>query len=282
MSGLALLADPAFWPPFLTGLCFALLLPLVGAYLRLADEWAAALAFAQTAAAGALVAMLAGWPLALGGVGAALAAASGRALFVARTGPARGAAYALLLLAGWGVSVLLTSNFPLAERAGHALFDGQLYFTGEAHLLAALLALGAGLAGLRRLSRPLLRRHFLPAFAADGATARAAPLAFDLLTAAALALATASIGVMAALALVFVPPLIAARAARDWRHGLWLAGAIGAGAHGLAFLLALAVDQPYGPLLALCLAVPGAWAVLARSSGKPGRLSEIAPPGGMC
>ena len=66
-DSLLLLVDPVFAQPFLTGLAYAVLLPLVGAYLRLRDEWLAALAFAQTAAAGALLAMLAGLPLLLGG-----------------------------------------------------------------------------------------------------------------------------------------------------------------------------------------------------------------------
>ena len=38
--------DPLFAMPFFTGLVFAVLLPLFGAYLRLRDEWLAALAFA--------------------------------------------------------------------------------------------------------------------------------------------------------------------------------------------------------------------------------------------
>ena len=64
------LFDPLFAEPFATGLTFAILLPLLGCYLRLRDEWLAALAFAQTAAAGSLLAMLFGLPLALGGLAA--------------------------------------------------------------------------------------------------------------------------------------------------------------------------------------------------------------------
>ena len=48
-----LLFDPLFLQPFLTGLVFALLLPLYGAYLRLRGEWLAALSYAQMATAGA-------------------------------------------------------------------------------------------------------------------------------------------------------------------------------------------------------------------------------------
>ena len=47
-----LLFDPLFAEPFVTGLAFAILLPLLGAFLRLRDEWLAALAFAQACQAG--------------------------------------------------------------------------------------------------------------------------------------------------------------------------------------------------------------------------------------
>ena len=49
---LARVFDPLFVTPFVTGLAYSVLLPIFGAYLRLRDEWLAALAFAQTAAAG--------------------------------------------------------------------------------------------------------------------------------------------------------------------------------------------------------------------------------------
>jgi zinc transport system permease protein len=132
-----LLFDPLFAQPFATGLAFAILLPLLGCYLRLRDEWLAALAFAQSAAAGSLLAMLAGLPLALGGLAAAALAAALKHAFEGATRGTQGAAYAMLLLLGWGISVLLVANLPLAERMGHALFDGQLYFTDRSHLIAA-------------------------------------------------------------------------------------------------------------------------------------------------
>ncbi|KAB2921217.1 MAG: ABC transporter, partial [Dechloromonas sp.] len=45
-----------FLVPFLTGLLLAVVLPLLGCYLRLRDEWLAALAYAHVTAAGALAA----------------------------------------------------------------------------------------------------------------------------------------------------------------------------------------------------------------------------------
>ena len=38
-----------FLLPFLTGLCLALILPVLGCFLRLRDEWLAALAYAHVA-----------------------------------------------------------------------------------------------------------------------------------------------------------------------------------------------------------------------------------------
>lgn len=265
-EALARLLDPLFVLPFLTGLAFAILLPLVGAYLRLRDEWLAALALAQTAAAGALLAMLAGLPLLFGGLLAAALAAGLKGIFEGAARGVQGAAYALLLLAGWGVSVLLVANLPLAERLGHALFDGQLYFVDRDHFLAAVAVLVLASVALLRLSRPLLLCHLFPDFfRARGRSARRAHLLFDLLAATALAMATMSIGVMAAFALVFVPPLIAWHWSGHWRRSLLLSAAVGVGAHLLAFGLALLADQPFGPVLALLLVAAGLASGVGRS-----------------
>ena len=57
-----------FLLPFLTGLGLALVLPVLGCFLRLRDEWLAALAYAHVAAAGALLALVSGLAPALGGM----------------------------------------------------------------------------------------------------------------------------------------------------------------------------------------------------------------------
>ena len=269
--------DALFLGPFATGLCFAVALPLLGSYLRLRDEWLAALAFAQTAAAGALLAMLAGLPLVAGGVGAAALAAGLKTLFDRATRGAQGAQgayFALLLVFAWAASVLLAANLPLAERMAHALFDGQLYFADDTQLLTAGVCVLAALAALRLLSRRLLLAHFFPELLR--ASGHAAPrLAFDLLVAATLALATMSIGVMGAFALIFVPPLLAARRAGNWRRGLALAVGSGVGSFSVAFALALALDQPFGPLLGGLLVIVAVLALLV-----PQRHAVAAPPAG--
>lgn len=248
--------SPLFLQPFFIGLCFALLLPLFGCYLRLRDEWLAAFAYAHVAAAGALCALALSAPLVLGGVGVAVLAALLKRLLASRL--AGGTAYALLLLIGWAASVLLTANLPMAERLGHALFDGQLYFADAAQLAIAALALVVALPSLAVLSRYLLLAQIYPAFfSARQLPAWRVHLGFDLIAVGVLAVATMSLGVMGAFALVFVPPWVAFARAASWRRNLLLAALLGLVAYVLAFLLALRLDQPFGPVLAVVLIATG-------------------------
>lgn len=243
-----------FLAPFLTGLSLAVLLPVLGCYLRLRGEWLAALAYAHVAAAGALLGLLAGMPTTLGGMLAALAAGAGKNALARRF--AQGASYPVLLLTGWSVAVLLAANQPLAERLGHALFDGQLYFADDRQLPWVLLWAGLALVVLRRLSRRLLLKHLYPDFfRLRGLRIWPVQAGFDLLAALSLAIATMSLGVMGAFALLFIPPWLAFRKAPNWRAGLCRAVAIAVFAYVAAFAAALGFDQPFGPVLALLLIV---------------------------
>lgn len=245
-----------FLVPFLTGLCLAIVLPLLGCYLRLRDEWLAALAYSHVAAAGALLALVVAIPPAVGGIAAAGLAGAGKRIFAGRL--AGGASYALLLLGGWAVAVLLAANHPMAERLGHALFDGQLYFSGNEQLWLVVVCGLIALLILRALSKHLLLAHVYPDFfRIRGLRAWPTQGGFDLLAALLLALATMSMGVMGAFALVFIPPWLAFRRARNWRSGLRLALLIGLLAYVTAFLVALSLDQPFGPVLALVLILAG-------------------------
>jgi hypothetical protein len=144
-----------------------------------------------------LLALVGGLPPALGGIAAAGLAGAGKRLFAARL--AGGAAYALLLLGGWAVAVLMAANQPMAERLGHALFDGQLYFSGSDQLWLVALGVPAALLVLRGLSAHLLLAHTYPDFfRIRGLRAWPTQIGFDLLAALALAVATMSLGVMGA------------------------------------------------------------------------------------
>jgi zinc transport system permease protein len=245
-----------FLIPFLTGLAFAILLPVLGCYLRLRDEWLAALAYSHVAATGALLALLAGVAPVLGGLVMAALAGAGRRLFARRL--SGGAGDALLLLAGWSGAVLLAANAPMAERLGHALFDGQLYFAGSDQLWPVAIGGVFVLLILRALSsRLLLARVYPDLFRLRGLPAWPTQVGFDLLAALSLALATMSLGVMGAFALVFIPPWLAFRRAAKWRSGLLWAQGISVLAYVAAFGLALGLDQPFGPVLALLLVLAG-------------------------
>ena len=78
-----------------------------------------------------------------------------------------------------------------------------------------------------------------------------------LIAALTLALATMTMGVMGGFALVFVPAWIAFRRAGSWRRGLMMAVLIGVVGYVTAFILALWLDQPFGPVLALLLVTLG-------------------------
>jgi len=256
------LLDPLFRLPFVTGLVFALVLPVLGMYLRLREEWLAALAFAQVAAAGSLASSILGLPPQAG----ALACAGGAAALKGWIARAGNNGYALLMIVGWAAAILMLANVPIAEHLGHALFDGQLYFTGTGHLAVAALFLAVTATLLPWLSqRLLLERMFPDFFRASGLSALRYHLIFDLLIAAGLALATSSIGVMAAFGLVFVPSMIAYRVAPNWKGSVAISAASSLGAYIVAFAAALLLDQPFGPVLAITLAALAAcgWLVLA-------------------
>lgn len=250
-----LFAGALFVKPFLTGLGYAVILPLLGVYLRLRDEWLAPLALAQTAAFGAIAALLAGVPVAVGAVGAALSGLAFKHRLEAQDSALRGSAYVLLLLAGWGAAALLLANFPLAGHFAQSLVDGQLYFVETWHLLTSLFLLPSILLVLRRESRRLLRAYCFPGFAAERAPGWRRLPVFDMLVAIALALAIPGIGMMAAFALTVLPAMTVFPRASHWRSASRSAVLFGVGGYAASFVLALLLDQPFASLLVMVLLV---------------------------
>jgi len=244
------LLDPMFRLPFTTGLLLSGVLPLLGALLLLRDEWLAALGLAHLAAAGALLGAAAGLPTVLGG----LLAAAGGAIAKGGIGARGNAVYGFMILGGWSALLLIAANTALGEQLGHALIEGQLYFAGPVELAAAV---GLGLAAavsLPWLMPRLLRARLFPQHEiANRLPARRWHLGFDLLTAAGMATATASVGLMAAFALVLAPAWIAFRIAPGWRWTLLLSVGLGVGGFVFAFGMALLLDQPFAPVLVAVL-----------------------------
>lgn len=258
-----LLFDPLFRLPFLTGLLVSAVLPLLGLLLRLRDEWLAALGLAHLAGFGALLGLSLGLPVF---AGAALAAAGG---VLVRTWAAdRGnSAYAMMMLFGWSATLVVATNTPLGSAMGHALVEGQLYFAGAGHLAVAVVMALAVAVMLPRIMSGAVRATLFPETGATVARAnRRTRLALDGLVVLAIAAGSATVGLMAAFALVFLPPWLAFRVARSWRQALWLAPAVGVSAFVLAFVLAVALDQPFAPVqvaVLLLFAMLGGW--VARS-----------------
>lgn len=237
--------DALFLVPFLTGLPVVLLLPLLGNLLRLREEWLATLGLAHLAGAGGLAGMAFGLPVVLG---APLGALLGAAI---KTHGRRGnSAYALMILLGWATTLLIAANTALGDALAHAIVDGQLYFASTRELASACLISGIALAALPWLTPRLIRAQLFPQHElANRLPAWRWHLGFDLLVALAIAVGTATLGLMASFALVFLPAWIAFRLAPDWRRGNLVCLSVGLGAYLAAFVLALLLDQPFGPVL---------------------------------
>jgi zinc/manganese transport system permease protein len=256
------LFDPLFRLPFLTGLLVVTLLTLVGCYIRVRDEWLAALGFAQVSAAGALLAALAHFPPMAG----ALTVAACAAVIKGRLAKAGNDNFALMVLVGWSAALLVAKNVTRGEDLEHAFVDGQLYFSGPEHFRSALyVGLGAVLL-LPWLSQRLLAARFFPdTFAANRVSGWRYHLLFDLLAAAALAVAATVLGVMATFAFVFVPSWHAFQRTHGWRRALGSSLSLSLGAYVLGFALAITTDQPFGPTaVATLLGLTASWTGIAR------------------
>jgi zinc transport system permease protein len=244
--------DQMFLLPFLNGLVLATLLPVVGAWVRLREEWLAALGLAQISAAGVVLGAIVTEPGILVALGAAALAAAVKT-FLGRAG---NDTYAVMILLGWSAALIGASVLAHGDELGHALMQGQLYFTGQEQLMG-MLALAVVAAGLLPWLSPrlLLGRFFPDHFRANGVPNPHHDVVFDVLAAVTVALAATAIGVMATFALVFIPPWVAFRVAQGWRKTLvWSAG-LGILAYLVAFVAAIRLDQPFGPVLVAVLLV---------------------------
>ncbi|MFA9460226.1 metal ABC transporter permease [Thiohalorhabdus methylotrophus] len=271
MSPLAAFTDPLFRLPLAAGLLAALTLPLLGNLLRLREEWLAALGLAHISAAGALGGMGLGIPAIAGGPAAAGVAALFKGFAAARGNTA----YAQMILLGWSTTLVLAANTALGESLAHAMVDGQLYFSGWPELLGLGMFALLTLAALPWITPRLIRARFFPEHErANRLPAWRWHLAFDLLAAAGMALGTATVGLMGAFALAFLPAWAAFGLASGWRAALLVSTSLGVGAYLAAFVAAMAWDQPFGPVLvAVLLATAG----LVRLSGSLLRAGKRVP-----
>ncbi len=241
-----------FQLPFLTGLTVAVILPLIGAFLRLREEWLAGLGFPHIAAAGSVAGLPLGLPTTLTATLATALAALLKSV-LARIGNSQ---FALMLVLGWGGALFLAANTHQGEMISEGLMRGQLYFSTATHFAGALITLTALLASLKWLNQRLLVQRFFPDhFSANGQADWPHELVFAALLVAAVVLGTLAMGALPAFAMFFVPPWVAFGLARGWRQGLWLTVFIGVSVYLIAFFTTLFLNQPFGPSLALLLAL---------------------------
>lgn len=239
-----LLLDPLFRLPFLTGLIFAAVLPVLGLYLRMRDEWLAALGFAHLGGAGGVVGSLMGLPPVMAALAVAGGGVAARGL-VRRTG---NDLYAVMILGGWAAMILGAQFDHHARTLAQTLVDGQLYFTGMDQLLTALVFAALFLVIMPWLSPRLLRARLFPGHeSANGRSVAELGFGFNIVVAAGVALASMAMGVMAAFALIFIAPWVAFALAPGWRVAVALSALIGVSAYLAAFVAALVGDLPFGP-----------------------------------
>lgn len=257
--GLSTLVDPIFRVPFLVGLLLAFIVPPLGCYIRLRDEWLAALALSQMAAAGALIAGMVGLPPLVGAFGIAGMAA----VFKGRLSRAGNDLYAFGISAGWAAVLLAAANITHGDEISHGLTDGQLYFATGGHLVGASLLLVVAAVALATSSRRLLVARLMP----ERYTANQAPvwplnMLFDLLVAAAIAVTTMAIGVIGTFTLVFVPASLVFRVASGWRRAIVFSAVVGLASYVPAFAGAILLDQPFGPVFVAALLLVGGFVVV--------------------
>lgn len=245
-----LLLDPMFRLPLAVGFLATLQLSLLGCYLRVREEWLAVLGLAHIAGAAGLAGSALHWDHSTAALAGAIAAVLSKQL-MQRSG---NTGYVLLMLAGWAILLLVAANTSVGEAMGHAMMDGQLYFADHHHMLIWGGLTLVTLPALYGLSSRLLRARLLPGYeAANHLPAWQWHFVFDALAAASLSAATASMGLMAAFALTFIPAWLAFSLARGWRWTLLLAGTSALLVYTGTFALALRYDQPFGPVLVALL-----------------------------
>ena len=250
-----LLFDPMFRVPFLTGLLLAIALSLIGALLRMRDEWLAALGLSQIAAVGAIAANVLHLPLLIGAFGAA-----GIVMILRAALPRIGNShYGMMIILGWSGTLLLGSYIDHGHIVGEHLLRGQLYFTHTAHLSGAAVLLLLTLTIFPWLSPRLLTARFFPDYhKANRLPVMPYSLAFALLVIGAVVTGTVSIGAFPAFAMLFVPPWVGFVLVHGWVRSLAASAAVGCSAYITAFIAAILLDLPFGPVLTAVLILCGA------------------------
>ncbi len=247
---LHLLFDPLLLIPLLAGLLAAVNLGLLAPGNALHDEWLGAYALAQCAATGGIMALALGGLPFLGALGGALAGLLGKAMLAPGN-----RSYAYLWLGAWSVG-MLTAAQTGGEALAQSWLEGQLYFANTGQLMSNGLFLLFWLGIGAWLLDHDLRRVLLPHRVTTPAAAfwqHAARLAQASLLALGVALGVLTFGILATFGLLLFPAQFALHRAASWRQAQRWSVAYAGVAYLGAYVVALAADQPFTPVLLLLL-----------------------------
>lgn len=251
MDGL-ILFDPLFRVPFFNGLLLALALSVIGAYLRLRDEWLSAFSLSQVAAAGGVVALPLGLPIVL----TASVAAGLVALVFALMPRVNNNHYGWTILVGWSAALVLAANTHQGSVVVESLLRGQLYFSSVTHLVAATVLIIFIATLLPWISKPLMIGRFFPDFfSANRIPAWHHRLPFAALMVFSVVLGTVAMGAVPAFAMAFIPAWVGFVLCKGWRKALVVTVLLGLAAYLAGFAIAMQLDQPFGPVLVIMLAL---------------------------
>ncbi len=251
MDGL-MLFDPLFRVPFFNGLLLAVALSVIGAYLRLRDEWLSAFSLSQVAAAGGVVAL----PLGLPVVVTASVAAGALALVFGLMNRVNNNHYGWAILVGWALALVLAANTHQGSVVVESLLRGQLYFSSMAHLWSAVILLAIMALVLPWASKRLMMGRFFPDyFSANRIPAWRHRLPFAALVVFSVVLGTVAMGAVPAFAMAFIPAWVGFVLCKGWRKAMVVTVVLAVSAYLVGFGLAIQFDQPFGPTLVIVLAL---------------------------
>ncbi len=250
MKGDFILFDPMFRVPMFTGLALAVSLSLIGAFLRLKNEWLSAFGLSQISAAGAVAGIALGVPPIFTAVITAVLAS----FFKILNPDSNNSHYALMIIVGWAGSIILAANTYHGEVAGETFLRGQLYFTHTGHLIGAGILTATLLGTVRWLSPRLLTERFFPDYySANDKPALKHRLLFTAFVIFSVVLGTVSLGAFPAFAMFFVPSWAGFVIVNGWKKSLLASVIIGILAYLISFAVAVLGDQPFGPILMIVL-----------------------------
>ncbi|MFA7606351.1 MAG: ABC transporter [Rhodocyclaceae bacterium] len=244
-----------FMPGILLGMLLAATLGALGISLKVRNEAVAALAHAQVAVLGAMLAMLASLPPLVGAWTFALCIGLGMASTLRPPAAEGTGRHLLLLLGAWAASMLIADNHTSARLLSASAIEGQLLLIRwQDWPWHAGLAL-SGMVLVLISGRAWLTHEWLPWLPGPGpARLRRTLLLREAGVITILAAGALALGVFVTLAMVLVPASLAWSRAHNLTQALLMSALLALLAHLVAISITLLLDQTYPAVLTLTLA----------------------------